>query len=76
MEAAMLKWRLRLEPGLFNAGLTAREYGAKAKRAWGHLQLPYFMPHVWEAMLLALFGVSGMIGAAGALYLLHLRGLW
>ena len=40
------------------------------------LRLPYFLPHVWQAMLLTLFGVSGLVGAAGALYLLKLRGLW
>lgn len=77
MEAAdMVKWRLRLEPDLYLARLTVHEYGAKVRKAWDGLRLPYFLPHVWQAMLLTLFGVSGLVGAAWALYLLKLRGLW
>lgn len=72
----MIRWKLSLCPCLWRAWLTAREYGTKARRTWNSLQLPYFMPHVWQAMLLGLFGVSGAIGAAGALYLMRLRGLW
>lgn len=56
-------------------GLTIDETIAHAAAWLGGLQLPYFLPHVWHAMLLGAFGVGGAVGIGLALWTLSVRGL-
>ena len=60
---------------LFDTTLTVMEYYDMARHWWRGLQLPYFMPHVWQAMLLCVFGVGGAVGIGLALWTLSVRGL-
>lgn len=68
-----MRWKLA-DFGL--AGLFVGETVERVQRWWKGVQMPYFLPHVWEAMALAAFGVGGCIGAGVAVYILHVRGLW
>lgn len=58
------------------AGLFVGETVERVQRWWKGVQMPYFLPHVWEAMALTAFGVGGCIGAGIAVHILHVRGLW
>ena len=57
------------------AGLTIDEMMHTAGAWWRGLQLPYFVPHVWYAMLAAAFGIGGIVGVGLALWTLSVRGL-
>lgn len=68
-----MRWKLS---GLGWFGLFVGETAERAARWWRGMQLPYFLPHAWQAMALGAFGVGGCIGAGVAVYILHVRGLW
>lgn len=70
-----MKWKWWFSLRLFDIGLTVYEYRKMFKKWWQGLQAPYFMPHVWQAMLAGVFLASCAAGAAGAFYLLWVRGL-
>ena len=57
-------------------GLFVGETAERVQHWWRGMQLPYFLPHAWQAMALGAFGVGGMIGLSLALYILHVRGIW
>ena len=57
------------------AGLTVGA-GIEHVAGWFRgLQMPYFLPHVWHAMLALAFAVGGVIGCAIAVWMLAIRGL-
>ena len=57
------------------AGLTVDET-IHSVAGWLHgFQMPYFLPHVWHAMLALAFAVGGVIGCAIAVWMLAIRGL-
>lgn len=57
------------------AGLFVDEMIMSVLRWWHGLQAPYFLPHVWYAMLMGAFGVGGAVGIGLALWTLSVRGL-
>lgn len=57
------------------AGLFIDEMLMSILRWWRGMQLPYFVPRVWHAMLLGAFGVGGAVGIGLALWTLSVRGL-
>lgn len=56
-------------------GLTVDETIHRLGAWWAGLQLPYFVPRVWHAMLALAFAVGGVIGCAIAVWMLAIRGL-
>ena len=57
------------------AGLTVDEILNNARAWWDGMHLPYFLPHVWHAMLAMAFAVDGVIGCGIAMWMLAVRGL-
>lgn len=68
-----LRWRFARIGGF--AGLTVGA-GVEHICLWFHgFQMPYFLPHVWHAMMALAFAVGGVIGCAIAVWMLAVRGL-
>lgn len=68
-----LRWRFARIGGF--AGLTVGA-GIEHVAGWFRgLQMPYFLPHVWHAMLAMAFAVGGVIGCGIAMWMLAVRGL-